>query len=137
MNTVVLLGRLTKDIELRYTQKDNKAVASFNIAVQRDYKDAEGNYTADFVPCVAYGTTAENLGKYFSKGQRIAVTGKLNTGSYTDKEGKKVYTWNVIVNSFDFIESRNQGNNSSSSSEENNNGFIEVSEAIESELPFN
>lgn len=103
MNSVNLLGRLTKDIEVRYTDK-NMAVTKFSIAIDRG-KDKDGNsYGADFPSCIAFGKTAENLGKYFKKGQRIAISGRIQTGSY-EREGQKFYTTDIIVNSFNFCES--------------------------------
>lgn len=97
MNTVNLLGRLTKDIEVRYGDNSETAVAHFSIAVNRRFKNKDGNYDADFINCVAFGKTAEFLEKWFKKGQEIAVTGRIQTGSYTNKDGNKVYTTDVVV----------------------------------------
>lgn len=97
MNLVMLLGRLTKDPEIRYTQGDQGTkIASFTLAVDRRYKK-EGQPTADFINCKAFGKTAEIIGKYCTKGKQIALTGEIQTGSYTNKEGKKVYTTDVLV----------------------------------------
>lgn len=97
MNTVVLLGRLSRDPEMRYAQGDQgTAIASFSLAVDRRYKK-EGQPTADFINCKAFGKAAEIIGKYCTKGKQIAVTGEIQTGSYTNKEGKKVYTTDVLV----------------------------------------
>lgn len=100
MNTATLIGRMTKDIDVRYTTGNNPmAVARFTLAVNRRGKDKG----ADFISCVAFGKTAETLGKYVSKGHRIGLVGHIQTGSY-DKDGHKVYTTDVIVDGFDFLE---------------------------------
>lgn len=94
MNNVVLIGRLTKDVELRYTEgQEPKAIARFILAVNRMGEKEE----ADFINCVAFGKTAEFMEKYTSKGKLTAINGRIQTGSYTNKEGQKVYTTNVIV----------------------------------------
>lgn len=90
MNVVAIIGRLTADPETRYTQ-DGTAVARYTLAIDG------GKDSTDFVPVVAFGKAAEHAGKYFSKGLRVGVTGRLQTGSYTNKEGKKVYAWNVVA----------------------------------------
>lgn len=107
MNNVTLLGRLVKDPELRSTQSGT-AVASFTIAVDREYsKDKERE--TDFIPCVAWKGAGETIAKFFHKGQRILVAGKLQTRSYTDKEGNKRTAFEVVVRDFDFIEKRESG----------------------------
>lgn len=128
MNVVTLLGRMTKDAEVRYSQGDNQtAVARFAIAVDRKSKDAG----TDFINCVAFGKTAEVIEKYFGKGKRIGIVGHIQTGSYTNKEGAKVYTTDVVVDSLDFIELKAEG--SATSAPADTNGFA----PIEEELPFN
>lgn len=101
MNSVQLLGRFARDPEVKYTQSGS-AVARFSLAVDRYMKDQK---TADFISCVAFGKTAENVQKYFHKGSKIAVHGNIKTGSYDGKDGKKVYTTDVWVEGFDFCES--------------------------------
>ena len=106
MNKVILMGRLTKDPEIRYTSGEKvMAVASYTLAVERRYKK-DGEATADFLRCTAFGKTAEVAEKYFYKGIRIIVIGRLQTGSYTNQEGQKVYTTDVIVEQQEFAESR-------------------------------
>ena len=108
MNKCTLVGRLTKDPEIRYSQGENAtATARFSVAVNRRFKNAEGNYDADFINCVAFGKTAEFLEKYFKKGMAIGLTGHIQTGSYTNKDGQKVYTTDVVVEETEFVESKN------------------------------
>lgn len=97
MNRVMFLGRLTKDVELKYTQTNNTPVSNFTIAVDRKYEDK-----ADFFNIVAYGKLAEIISKYFKKGQQIAVAGRLQTRNYDDKDGKRVYVTEVIADEIDF-----------------------------------
>lgn len=106
MNKVMLFGRLTRDVDLRYSQgsEESTAVARFSIAVNRPKKNSNGQNEADFPSCIAFGRTAENIEKYFSKGSRIVVTGRIQTGSYTDRNGNKVYTTDVVVEAFDFVD---------------------------------
>ena len=110
MNNVTLVGRLSKDPDLRFTPGKGTPVTRFNVAVKKRIKDAEGNYGADFIQCLAFGKTAENIANYFTKGREIAIVGSLSTGSYEDKQGVKRYTTNVIVNSFDFVGTAPKGN---------------------------
>lgn len=107
-NTVVLIGRLTKDVDLRYNDNGEKrtAIARFSIAVDRGRKDADGNSQSDFPNCAAFGKTAENIERFFQKGSKIAVEGSLQTGKYQNKDGQTIYTTDVIVDSFDFVERR-------------------------------
>ena len=104
MNKVILIGRNCKPIELK-TTTNGKSVASFTLAVNRDYRNADGNYDADFINCVAYGQQAETISKYVSKGDKFGVTGKLNTRTY-EKNGSKVYITEIIVDGFEFLESK-------------------------------
>lgn len=126
MNSVVLMGRLTKDPDVRYSTvgEDEKAIARFTLAVDRR---SEGT---DFISCVAFGKTAETIEKYVKKGTKIAIEGRIQTGSYTNKEGKTVYTTDVIVNNFEFAESKKEANQQS-------DGFLDVPDTIDDdELPF-
>ena len=97
MNSVSLVGNLVRDNDLKYTT-NNKAVLKNNIAVKRDYKNANGDYESDFINIVAFGSTAELLNKYTSKGSKVGLVGKIMTGSYEDKDGKRVYTTDIVVN---------------------------------------
>ena len=103
MNVVILVGRLTRDPEIK---TGNSTVAKFNVAVNRDFKDANGNYGADFVNCVAFGKTAEFLDKHFHKGNMIGITGRINTGSFTNKDGQTIYTTDVAVEKVKFVGSK-------------------------------
>ena len=106
MNTVCLLGRITRDLELKYSQ-NNMAVCKFSVAIDRRTKEKE----TDFINCVAFGKTAEFLNSYFGKGRAIAITGHIQTGSYTNKDGNKVYTTEVICDSLDFADSKRSNDN--------------------------
>ncbi len=105
MNKILLTGRATKDLELRKTQSGT-SVTKFTIAVNRRFKQ-EGKPDADFISCVAWGKTADTMCQYLHKGSLIGIEGRVETGSYQDKDGKNVYTTEVVVENFDFLESRN------------------------------
>lgn len=144
MNKVELVGRLTRDPEVRYTTGENaNAIARFSVAVNRRFKNAEGNYDADFINCVAFGKTAEFIEKYFRKGMAIGLTGRIQTGSYTNKDGQKVYTTDVVVEETEFVESKNSGGTSAPSNApannntSSNNDFMNIPDDISEELPFN
>lgn len=144
MNKSILVGRLTRDPEVRYSQGENaNAVARFTIAVNRRFKNSEGNYDADFINCVAFGKSAEFIEKYFKKGMAIGITGRIQTGNYTNKDGVKVYTTDVVVEEAEFVESKNSGGSSASSNVPTNNnspsadGFMNIPDGIDEELPFN
>jgi single-strand DNA-binding protein len=106
LNRVVLIGRLTKDPELRYTAENQTPVAKFTIAVDRTFK-REGQQEADFIPVVVFGKVAENVGRFMKKGRLVAVGGRIQTGSYTDQEGKKRYTTDVIADEVQFLDKGN------------------------------
>ena len=106
VNNVVLVGRLTKDVELKYTQS-GMAVAKFILAVNRQFKK-DGQPDADFITCTAFSKTAENLANFMRKGSQIGVVGSIQTGYYDDKDGKRVYTTDVICNNIQFLESRQE-----------------------------
>ena len=114
MNKVFLIGRLTRDPELRYTG-NNTAVASFSIAVNRNFTSADGKREADFINVVAWRKQAETISKYFDKGNLIALEGRLQTGSYDDKDGNKKYTVDVALDNFEFVESKAQRESSTNS----------------------
>ena len=130
MNRVVLMGRLTKEPELRYTQGETStAVARYTLAVDRRGKEKQ----ADFIQCVAFGKAGEFAQKYFTKGQRVLVSGRIQTGSYTNKEGQKVYTTDVIVDDQEFADSKSAGANSAATNPE---GFMDIPEGSDDEIPF-
>ena len=120
MNIVNLIGRLTKDVDLRYTQS-GLAVGRFSVAIDRPKKDGQDN-GADFPNCVAYGKTAENLANYVHKGEMVGVTGCIRTGSYTGKDGRKVYTTDISVASVQFLNSRSSGGQNNGY-QNNGNGY--------------
>ena len=120
MNSVNLIGHLTKDVDLRYTQS-GLAVGRFSVAIDRPKKDGQDN-GADFPNCVAYGKTAENLANYVHKGEMVGVTGCIRTGSYTGKDGRKVYTTDISVASVQFLNSRSSGGQNNGY-QNNGNGY--------------
>lgn len=133
MNKVILMGRLTRDPEVRYSQGQNSmAIARYTLAVDRKFKDANGNTGTDFISCVAFGKAGEFAEKYFRKGTKIAVEGRLQTGSYTDKNGSKVYTTDVVIESQEFAESKG----SKGSSQNAGDGFMNIPEGMDDEVPF-
>ena len=110
MNSVVLMGRLTRDPDVRYTQGDKSmAIARYTLAVDRRGKARDGQPSADFISCVALGKSGEFAEKYLHKGTKICVQGHIQTGSYTNKDGQKVYTTDVVVDQQEFAESKNSG----------------------------
>ena len=134
MNKVILMGRLTRDPEIRYSQGERStAVARYSLAVNRTFK-RDGEPDADFINCVAFGRQAEFAEKYFHKGIRIVITGRIQTGSYTNKDGAKVYTTDVVAEDAEFVESK--GGNTSTKTETVNNDFSFTPDDNE-ELPFN
>lgn len=104
MNKVIIVGRLTKDVDVRKSDND-KISARFNVAVNRRFKNADGDYDADFPSCVAFGKTAEFIEKYFKKGSAIGIVGRLQTGSY-EKDGTKFYTTDIVAEEVEFVESK-------------------------------
>lgn len=111
MNKVILIGRLTKDVELRYTQTNNTAVASFSLAVNRKFVKPGEERQADFFNIIAWNKLAENISKYLFKGNQVAISGRLETRSWDDQNGQKHYVTEVIAEEVDFIESKNKQNN--------------------------
>ena len=139
MNKVILMGRLTRDPEVRYTQGDNAmAIARYSLAVDRRFK-RDGEPDADFINCVAFGKSGEFAEKYLRKGTKIAVVGRIQTGSYTNKDGQKVYTTDVVVEEQEFAESKNSGSsdNNQSIPTNKNTDFMSIPDGIDEELPFN
>lgn len=141
INSVNLTGRLTRNPDVRYTD-GGTSIARFTLAVDRRFKQ-EGGPTADFISCVAFGKTAEFIERYFQQGMKMEVTGRIQTGSYTNKDGVKVYTTDVIAEQVGFGESRNASRGRGSSEEtgsygpEDSDGFMSIPDGIPEELPFN
>lgn len=141
MNKVVLMGRLTRDPEVRYTQGQNAlAVARYTLAVDRRFhKDNE--QSADFISCIAFGKSAEFTEKYFKQGMRVTISGRIQTGSYTNRDGVKVYTTDVVVEEQEFAESKGQGQPTQEkpqpTPETSTDGFMSNPDGIDEELPFN
>lgn len=140
MNKVVLMGRLTRDPEVRYSQGDSSmAIARYSIAVDRPTSRTAGGdqATADFINCVAFGRNGEFAEKYLHKGTKILVEGRIQTGSYTNKDGNKVYTTDIVVERHEFVESRNsEGGTFAGSVSASDNGFINVPDGIDDDIPF-
>ena len=146
MNKVILMGRLTRDPEVRYTQGENPtAVARYTLAVDRRYNRNNEENTADFISCVAFGKAGEFAEKYYRKGTKITVVGRIQTGSYTNKDGAKVYTTDVVIEEQEFAESKNSNSSQSNTGSGSNNssnsypddGFMNIPDGIDEELPFN
>ena len=150
MNKVILMGRLTRDPEVRYSQGENPlAIARFTLAVDRRFK-REGEATADFINCVAFGRQAEHTERFYRQGLKVVVTGRIQTGSYTNKDGVKVYTTEVVVEEQEFAESKavsdaNAGGFRAAPTpapapapvSDAGDGFMNIPDGIDEELPFN
>ena len=135
MNKVILIGRLTADPEIRYTQGPTPlSIARYRLAVDRRFK-REGEQEADFIPVVAFGKAAEFAEKYFIKGMKVAVTGRLQTGSYKDKDGKNVYTTDVIAEDQEFVESKKAADQPAKE-QTDEDGFMQIPENLDESLPF-
>lgn len=134
MNKVALVGRLTKDPEVRYTANNQTAVAKFTIAVNRMFKQ-EGQPDADFIPIVVFGKPAENCGKYIGKGRLVAVSGRIQTRSWDDQEGKRHFTTEVIADEVHFLDKGNDVNKGSGSGATKESGDFYPAEE-EDDLPF-
>lgn len=147
MNKVILMGRLTRDPDVRYSTSqsgDNLAIARYTLAVDRRFvrQGADNQQSADFISCVAFGKQGEFAEKYLKQGTKIAVTGRIQTGSYTNKEGQKVYTTEVVVEEQEFAESKKDGANAQATPQGNASPsvpadqFMNIPEGINDELPF-
>lgn len=148
MNKVILMGRLTRDPEVRYSTgaEGSNAIARYTLAVDRRRRSDSNEQTADFIGCVAFGRSAEFAEKYLHQGTKLVVTGRIQTGSYTNKEGQKVYTTEVIVEEQEFAESKSSGAGNESAyttsrpqpSAAAGDGFMNIPDGVEDEgLPFN
>lgn len=132
MNKVQLIGRLAKDVEVRYSQGDTQtAIARFTVACDRKSKDAG----ADFISCVAFAKTAEFIEKYFSKGKRIGICGHIQTGSYTNANNQKVYTTDVVVDEAEFVENKSD-NAMTEAPTKTTDEFMNIPDDISEDLPF-
>ncbi len=143
MNCVILIGRLTRDPDVRYTQGDKSmCIARYTLAVDRRFKK-EGQDSADFITCAAFGKAGEFVEKYCMKGTKLAVTGRIQTGSYTNRDGQKVYTTEVVVEEQEFAESKasqqggRQNAQPAKKEDEGMDGFMNIPEGIDEVLPFN
>lgn len=150
MNKVILMGRLTRDPDVRYSQGENAtAVARFTLAVDRRSR-RDGDQSADFIGCVAFGRQAEFAEKYLRQGTKIAATGRIQTGSYTNRDGQKVYTTDVVVEEMEFAESKAAAGEHAGNFQQSNpfqsapapsaaagDGFMNIPDGIDEELPFN
>lgn len=144
MNKAILMGRLTRDPEIRYSQGENSlAIGRYTLAVDRKIKK-QGEPEADFINCITFGKSAEFVEKYLKQGSKIIVTGRIQTGSYTNKEGQKVYTTDIVVEEHEFAESKSsQGDSNYSQSQRPapsqavGDGFMNIPDGLDSELPFN
>ena len=156
MNKVILMGRLTRDPDIRYSQGENaQAIARYTLAVDRRFRRQDGDQQADFIGCVAFGRSAEFAEKYLHQGTKIVVTGRIQTGSYTRNDGTKVYTTDVVVEDQEFAESKNASAQGSGSAwqpapaqtpaqeapaagggEAAADGFMNIPDGIDEELPF-
>ena len=149
MNKVILMGRLTRDAEVRYSQGENStAIARFSLAVDRRFRRDGDEQNTDFINCVAFGKTAEFLERFGRKGTKFVLEGRIQTGSYTNKDGQRVYTTDVVTENIEFAESKNSvgGDNSNSGYTPSNrpspgsaagDGFMNIPDGIDEELPFN
>ena len=151
MNKVILMGRLTRDPEVRYASGDNLAIARYTLAVDRRFH-RDGEATADFINCVTFGRAAEFAEKYLRQGTKIAVSGRIQTGSYTNRDGHKVYTTEIVVEEQEFAESKASSDSYAASHPQQNaapapsmpspgaasaDGFMNIPDGIDEELPFN
>ena len=151
MNKVILMGRLTRDPEVRYSAGENAlAIARYTLAVDRRFR-RDGEATADFINCISFGRTAEFAEKYYRQGLKIVVSGRIQTGSYTNRDGQKVYTTEVVVEEQEFAESKSASDNYAASHPQTSapapsmpapgaasaDGFMNSPDGIDEELPFN
>ena len=133
MNKVILMGRLTRDPEIRYS--NNIAIGRYAIAVDRRHQQEGSQQTADFINVVTFGKAAEFAEKYLKKGTKVLVTGRIQTGSYTNKDGQKVFTTDVVAEDQEFCEKKTDGN-TAQRNEGPTDGFMNIPDGIEDDLPF-
>lgn len=140
LNVATIQGRLGRDIEVRYsTGEKATAIGRFSLGVTRNFKAPNGSYETDWISCVAFGKTAENMEKFFHKGDMVIVSGRIQTGSYTNKDGNKVYTTDLIVNEFQFCGGKKDSNvdtNVPQNNQRSDDGFMNIPDGDDEELPF-
>lgn len=138
MNKVELIGRLTRDTETR--GEGDKTVGRYTLAVERRFAKADADQKADFINIVAFGKAGEFAGKYFKKGMRVAVIGRIQTGSFTNKDGQKVYTFDIVAEEQEFCESKNNGSSEgeavATASESSDNDFMSIPDSAKEDFPF-
>lgn len=142
MNKLILMGRLTRNPDIRYSQgAESTVIANFSIAVDRKYARQNDEVKTDFFSCVAFGKQAEFVEKYLQQGTKMLVTGRVQNNNYTNRDGQKVYSVQVLVEELEFAESKSSNGNNSNSGSSNNatdaNGFMNIPTGLEEELPFN
>ena len=144
MNRAILMGRLTRDPEVRYSSGEKTmAIARYTLAVDRGFKRGgdSNEQTADFIPCIAFDKAGEFAEKYFRQGMRVLISGRIQTGSYTNKEGQKVYTTEIIIDTQEFADSKGENTGGRSKKQEANvdaDGFMNIPDGVDDEgLPFN
>lgn len=138
MNKAILMGRLTRDPDVRYSQTDsNMAIARFSLAVDRRFKKQGDTVTADFFNCTAFGKQGEFVEKYLKQGTKIVVAGRIQNDNYTNKEGLKVYSVQIMVEEIEFAESKAAGQGTQNNDSMPGDGFMNIPDGIENELPFN
>ena len=144
MNRAILMGRLTRDPEVRYSSGEKSmAIARYTLAVDRSFKRGGDSteQTADFIPCIAFDKAGEFAEKYFRQGMRVLISGRIQTGSYTNKEGQKVYTTEVIIDTQEFADSKGESTGGRNKKQETNvdaDGFMNIPDGVDDEgLPFN
>ena len=145
MNKFIGIGRLTRDPDVRYTQGENSmCVARYTLAIDRHVKRDQNQQTADFISCLAFGKNGEFAEKYLHKGMKIAVTGRIQTGSYTNREGQKVYTTDIVVEDQELAESKSaqqtggvpQQKNGQPDNIADEGGFMDIPDSLDEDLPF-
>ena len=145
MNKFIGIGRLTRDPDVRYTQGENSmCVARYTLAIDRHVKRDQNQQTADFISCIAFGKNGEFAEKYLHKGMKIAVTGRIQTGSYTNREGQKVYTTDIVVEDQEFAESKSAQQTGGVPQQKNGQpdniadvgGFMDIPDSLDEDLPF-
>lgn len=138
MNKVILMGRLTRDPEIRYSQANNIPIATYTLAVDRPKRNGSDGPTADFIRCISFQKSAEFAEQYLYKGIKIAVTGRIQTGSYTNRDGQKVYTTDIVVENQEFAESRRSAAPAPEGSPSQfSDGYMNIPDGIDDGLPFN
>ena len=143
MNKAIIMGRLVRDADIRWSQGEEQlCIARFTLAVDRRYKKSNDDKTADFISCIAFGKIGEFMERFGHKGVKFVLEGRIQTGSYTNRDGQKVYTTDIVVEQIEFAESKNSSSQNSAvqqnqEQKENESGFMMIPDGIDEELPFN